>query len=289
MEIIRLKAPEIFSFTSTIFSHGWVDLPPFEYDRREGLLKYYILENPERETDIAIKFHKRNYLEIIFSNRQQRAIEKIVSRILFLDAEFSEFYRLIEKIPRHRWIIDKAAGRLLRCGSLWEDMVKMICTTNCNWAMTRKMITNLIEKLSPGKSFPLPEMVAGCSEAFLREDVRLGYRSGYILKLARDITSGAIDLASFENSADDETVLYRRLLKINGIGPYAAGNLLKLLGYYLHPAPDSWSRKKFMQIYGLKELPTDADIIKQYKEYGAWAGLIFWLEMTKEWYVKAIF
>ena len=289
MEIIRLKVPEIFSFTNTIFSHGWVDLQPFEYDRQAGLLRYYILENPERETDMAIKFHRSNYLEIISANGLRSTIEKTVSRIFRLDADYSEFYRLIEKIPKHRWVIEKAAGRLLCCGSLWEDMVKMICTTNCNWAMTRKMITNLIEKLSPGKSFPLPQMIARCSEKFLREDIRLGYRSAYILKLARDIASGAIALDSFENSTAEERDLYSRLLTINGIGPYAAGNLLKLLGHYRHPAPDSWSRKKFMQIYGFQELPSDSDIIKHYEEYGAWAGLIFWLEMTEEWYVKAIF
>lgn len=289
MEIIKIGVPEIFSFTSTIFSHGWVDLPPFEYDRQEGLLRYYILENPERETDMAIKFHRTNYLEIISANGLQGTIEKTVSRIFRLDSDYSEFYRLVEKIPKHSWIIEKAAGRLLCCGSLWEDMVKMICTTNCNWTMTRKMITNLVEKLSSGKSFPLPQMVAGRSEKFLREEVRLGYRSAYILKLARDIVSGAMDLNSFENSADNESDLYSRLLKIHGIGPYAAGNLLKLLGYYRHPAPDSWSRKKFMQIYGFKELPTDSDIIKHYEGYGAWAGLIFWLEMTEEWYANMVF
>jgi hypothetical protein len=60
--------------------------------------------------------------------------------------------------------------------------------------------------------------------------------------------------------------------------PAAAGSLMKLLGYYQRTAPDSWSRKKFMQIRGYTSY---------YEPFGKWAGLVFWLEMTKAWYFQS--
>ena len=51
---------------------------------------------------------------------------------------------------------------------------------------------------------------------------------------------------------------HRRLMAIKGIGPYAAGNLLKLLGHYDHLSLDSWVRPKFAAVHGLKKVPHDS-------------------------------
>ena len=118
----------------------------------------------------------------------------------------------------------------------------------------------------------------------MREKVRLGYRAPYILDLARDITSGTTNMKEIENWQEDEAALYKRLLKIKGIGPYAAGSMLKLLGYYSYPAPDSWSRKRFMLKYGYADPPTDNQIQTHYQRYGKWTGLVFWLDMTNDWH-----
>ncbi len=286
MENFRIELPKIFSFQSTLHSHGWIDLPPFFFDPATGVLQYYYLDMTEREIAINIKYNGNHFLEIQSTADDLVFVKKIITRIFRLDADVSKLYRLAAKKPQHRWIITKAAGRLLCSGSLWEDMVKMICTTNCSWTMTRIMVTNLIKEISSGNAFPSPEMVSSCDEPYLREKVRLGYRSRYILELARDICTDRIDLNEIENWKNGENTLYRRLLQIKGIGPYAAGSLLKLLGHYRHPAPDSWSRKRFMQLYDLKNQPSDNDIINFYKRYGSWGGLIFWLEMTEEWYLK---
>ena len=36
---------------------------------------------------------------------------------------------------------------MLRSPTVFEDLVKMICTTNCSWALTEKMVTGLVENL----------------------------------------------------------------------------------------------------------------------------------------------
>ena len=284
---INEELPEVFSFRSAVFGHGWVDLQPFRYDPVKNLLNYSCQLSAGLETNLTIGYEPDHTLSVMYTQGSADEIRTIVRRVFRLKEVFSGLYHLTDKSKRLNWIKEKSAGRMLCCGSLWEDLVKMICTTNCNWAMTKIMVTNLIGQLSGNGVFPSPEMVAGCTETFLREKVRLGYRAPYVLNLARDITEGKADLTAIENWSGDDISLYKHLLSIKGIGPYAAGSLMKLIGRYRHPAPDSWSRKKFMQIYNLNEPPTDNDIEKKYNKYGKWAGLIFWLEVTREWYFIA--
>ena len=44
-----------------------------------------------------------------------------------------------------RWIAETGSGRLLRCASLFEDLVKLVLTTNCSWALTTRMVDGLVE------------------------------------------------------------------------------------------------------------------------------------------------
>jgi len=279
-----LELPEVFSFRSAVFGHGWVDLQPFRFDPEKNLLNYSCQLSAGQETSLTIGYEPEHRLAVMYTQGGEDELRAIIRRIFRLNEDFSGLYNLTDRSKRLQWIKAKSAGRMLCCGNLWEDVVKMICTTNCNWAMTKIMVTNLIDHLSGNGVFPSPDMVAGCTEVFLREKVRLGYRAPYILSLARNIMEGKADLMSIENWPGDDHSLYKHLLSIKGIGPYAAGSLMKLVGHYRHPAPDSWSRKKFMQIYNLNELPSDNEIEKRYRKYGKWAGLIFWLEVTREWY-----
>jgi len=45
------------------------------------------------------------------------------------------------------WIRQERAGRLLRSPDRFEDVVKMICTTNCAWGATERMVANLVNKI----------------------------------------------------------------------------------------------------------------------------------------------
>ena len=287
METFNLGLPHNFSFQSTVYSHGWIDLAPFAYDPDRRILAYHIIDPTGQTLQLAVEYSDDHSLQVQYDKGIRSYIKKVITRIFRLDEDLSGLYKLADESPQLRWIADKSVGRLLRSGSLWEDLIKMICTTNCSWVMTRNMITNLIIELSPGKAFPTPEMVAACDESFLRKKVKLGYRAPYISELAGNIIEERLDLEAIENWDGNDETLYRQLLQIKGIGPYAAGSLLKLLGFYRHPAPDSWSRKKFMQIFSLSEVPTDSEIEKHYQSYASWAGLVFWLEMTKDWYFRS--
>src|SRR5206468_6298135 len=137
--------------------------------------------------------------------KDQERIERGVRHILRLDDDMTEFYRTLQSDERLSWITEVNAGRLLRSSTVWEDLVKTICTTNCSWALTRKMIENLVEKLgepaSDGrKSFPTAEAMALQTEAFYRDEIRAGYRSPYFVELAENVAGGKLDVEQWLNS-----------------------------------------------------------------------------------------
>ena len=178
---------------------------------------------------------------------------------------------------------------MLRSPSVFEDVVKMICTTNCTWALTEIMVNNLVDKLGETfddshKSFPSPEALAGTSEKFLRKDIKAGYRSPFLLEFAEKVASGKLDIECLRSSDLSTEELFKELRSIKGVGVYSAGNLLKLLGRYDYLGLDSWSRGKYYELYHQGRAVSDRTIERRYKQLGKWRGLFFWLEMTKHWY-----
>src|SRR6202008_3426688 len=107
--------------------------------------------------------------------------------------------------PDFEWIPKQGAGRMLRSPTVFEDLVKMICTTNCSWALTQKMVTGLVEKLgrktSEGlHSFPGPEALAAMPVEFFVEEVRAGYRAPYLKELSERIVSGGLNVEEWIHS-----------------------------------------------------------------------------------------
>jgi 3-methyladenine DNA glycosylase/8-oxoguanine DNA glycosylase len=284
--------PSGFSFWRTVYSHGWCSLPPFLVRKEEGRLSLVVSlrSGTPVVADIA---EQGKGLVCTLPGRVSPAgradIEKSIRSTLRLDEDLSEFYAEARKVPRFRWIARTGAGRMLRSPSVFEDAVKMICTTNCSWALTEVMVMNLCRKLgsevAEGRwSFPSPGAIAETSDAFLRKEIRAGYRSPYLLELSRRTAGGELDLESWRSSRLPTEELFNEVRSVKGIGPYAAGNILKLLGRYDYLGIDSWCRGKFSELYKKGRRVSDKTIEKYYKPFGSWRGLFFWMDVTKEWY-----
>ncbi len=291
---LSLPVPDDFNFWRTVLSHGWCQLAPFSVDRERRVLKRIVrtrrqpvsLEMEARRSDLEVRVVAHEPL-LRFD------VEEVQSQIvtmLRLDESMRNFY---EALRAHSdgadldWIARAKVGRLLRSPSLFEDIVKMICTTNCAWSATERMVRNLVIKLgtpfdNEQACFPSPEQLAGTSEDFFIREVRTGYRSAYLIEFANSVANGRLDLSSYLDPKRDD--LYKRLLEIKGIGPYAAGNLLRLMGHYEFLALDSWCRQRFSQLYRAGRKVSDRTIARRYKRYGPWQGLVMWLELTRQWF-----
>ncbi|HMK38302.1 MAG TPA: Fe-S cluster assembly protein HesB, partial [Bacteroidota bacterium] len=198
-EVFHITASPGFSFWRTAFSHGWCALPPFSHDpRRRELSRVFAL--PAGTTAFCtLNAAKRGIrIRATYSGAPGAAaradLRRQIRTCLRMDEDFSEFHREARRHPRYRWIASCGAGRMLRSPSVFEDALKMICTTNCTWALTTLMVTNLVghagrRHRNAGNTFPAPESVAGLTDSFLRKHVKAGYRSPYILELAQRVAS----------------------------------------------------------------------------------------------------
>lgn len=287
---LRLRKPPIFSFSRTVFSHGWCTLPPFSVDKGNGSLERILrlgngllAQCTMHDSSDHIRIHVTPGTKISRTHKEE--IRSQLRSCLRLDEDFSDFFQEARRLPQFRWIPKTGAGRLLRAPTVFEDTVKMICTTNCSWALTEAMARNLTgelgEHVQDGRScFPRPEAMAGVSESFIRKNIRAGYRSPYLIELADRVASRKLDIESWRTSLLTTTELYKQVRSVKGVGDYAAGNLLRLLGRYDYLALDSWVRARYSKLYNNGRAVSDRTITKSYVRYGKWRGLLFWLEMT---------
>ena len=86
--------------------------------------------------------------------------------------------------------------------------------------------------------------------------------------------------ASRADVSDDEVAA--RLLALPGVGPYAAAHIMLMLGRYSRLILDSWTRPKFARLTGGRP-KKDATIVRRFRRYGPYAGLAFWLFLTRDW------
>ncbi len=290
MEITKSTLPT-FNFKRTAISHGWYDLPPFELHQESWTLTRVIDLDKRQPVTVAISQAKQAIKVNVARSVGPRALEKIirdVRHMLRLDDDMTRFYRAVADDPDFSWIASSGAGRLLRSPTVFEDTVKMICTTNCSWALTDKMINGLVDALgreaSGGRrTFPTPEMMAPLTEKFYRDQVRAGYRAPYLKELAERVASGDIDVESWLTSELPTTELKREMKRVKGVGDYAAENMLKLIGRYDGLALDSWVRGKFARMHNGARKTSDKKIQRYYSRFSEWRGLALWCDMTRDW------
>ena len=288
---ISIAVPSNFSFKRTVMSHGWYDLPPFEFDATTQKLTRVIDLDPNRP--ITVTVGERKGAVVVTAGRElgKRASERVVRDVrhmLRLDEDMTSFYDAMGSDPEFSWIATYGAGRMLRGATIFEDLVKMICTTNCSWALTDKMVNSLVEALGSQSSdgrraFPKPEAMAAAPEQFYREVVRAGYRAPYLKELAELVVSGSHDVEGWTSSELATPDLMREMKKVKGVGTYAAENMLRLVGRYDGLALDSWVRAKFARMRNGGREASDKKIARYYRRFGSWSGLALWCDMTRDW------
>jgi len=257
---------------------------------------------------ITVETEKLNKAE------RKEVIEK-VTWMFGLDVDLSLFYAASRGEQKLARVKKRALGRVLRSPTLFEDVIKTILTTNTLWAATKNMTLKLVnefgEQLSsadpvapndsdghtlvpgahlprawsptmPGsagaetKAFPTPEAIASSTPESIREKIRVGYRGPAIHELAVRVASGQFDLESLKTRDLPTLELRKELLTINGVGPYAAANLLMILGRHdFIPIDSSALTVVSHEWYGGKPI-TAKEIEKRFEKWGEFKGIAFW-------------
>lgn len=281
---LTLSARQPFNFVHTVRSHGWMQLAPFRFDEDTLTLAY--VDRLSNGRVVAYRIAEvpggvRVRTEKLSKAEKAEASERI-AWMLGLDMDFSAFYKAARKEPKLAHVRKTARGRVLRSPTLFEDVVKTILTTNTLWAATKRMNLNLIVSFGDSwsntaeKAFPTPESIAASSPAALRQNVRVGYRAPALHELAVRVASGELDLESLKTSALPTLELRKELLKINGVGPYAAANLLLILGRSDFIPIDSWALKLVSHEWYRGKPVTAKQVEKRFEKWGEFKGLAFW-------------
>lgn len=283
---LRLAARPPFLLASVVRSHGWIRLAPFAEDASAGGLRYVLRLQSGRVAEIAITEDEggvRVAADAALGQTEQDEARDAVSWMLGLDQDFSTFYEYCRHQPKLAHAEQAARGRLLRSPTLFEDVIKTLLTTNTAWSGTIRMNEALVARYGDPlsddgarRSFPTPAALAQTSVEELRAGPKLGYRAPYVLELARAVDGGGLDLEALKSAEMPTEDLRRRLLSIKGIGGYAAGNLLNLLGRYDYLPVDSWALKMVSQEWHGGQAVTPADVETAFAEWGEWKGLAYW-------------
>ena len=287
---LRIDAPSGFSFRRTVYSHGWFALPPFSAGEKGETLAVTIAL-PEGGAARIVLRPDGDAVALEVPGRpaaaDARHLARAARRILNLDLDLSEFHRAMAAEEGFRWIAETGSGRLLRSASGLEDLVKLVLTTNCSWALTTRMVgtlVNLYGEEAPGgsRSFPVSRTLAGLGERVFRERVRTGYRAPLLAELSRRVARGEVDPEGWDRDPREPAEIRKEMMSLPGVGPYVAENLLKMLGRPHGLGLDSWMRSKYASLHHGGRTVTDRTIARRYVRFGPWAPLALWLELTRD-------
>jgi len=225
-----------------------------------------------------------------------------IDRMLHLDTSLEQFHKL------HPEAKERGFGRLYRSPTLFEDMVKTITNCNMKWGGTVEMNAKLCKHVGSDGAFPTPREIHGVGADFLKEHCRVGYRDKYVWNLARNIVEGKIDLRRdlelppssstssnggcyYHHRRRSREDVQKRLLEIQGIGPFAANNILQLMGYFdTHPY-DTETVRLWKEEFGAPKSSSKAQVFRDAKEhysrYEPYSFTAYWFDLWKNYERRA--
>ena len=272
---LSLQVPPDFELFKAVCSYGHFLLAPSRWDRDKQQLHRVLRDTKQRKVHTRISQSIKSkpiaiHCDRTLSRDDQAFIKVQAIRMLRIDEDVTPWYKL------HRTAKRRGFSRLFRGADLFEDIVKTITSCNVTWPNTVNMNRLLTEHVGHG-GFPTPVQVADFGEQRLKDRCKVGYRAGRIAQLGRDVADGKLDLDWFEHEDRTSDEVYDALLKLHGIGPYAAANICMLLGHYGRLAIDTETYRHYCKHYDVKR-PKDPSklhkrIEKHYGQYDPYAFL----------------
>lgn len=280
-----------FDFRATALSHGWLMLPPFRWDEEGATLRYLLHSSGGELLRLQIS-ETRGGVRVALPDCErlnpalQAEIGAAVKRMLSIDWDLRPFYQAMRSHEGYAWLEAARRGRILVCPSLWEDLAKVLLTTNCSWSQTINMTEQLCQLGAPcpadpdWHAFPTPQRIAALHLDELSESVRAGYRTAWLHELAGRIASGDIDLARWLTL--DSNALFKAVKSIKGFGDYAAGTVARMLGHFDRIAIDTACHAMFAARHNDGVKGSAAEIQAHYAKFGQWQGLVMWMEIMRQ-------
>jgi 3-methyladenine DNA glycosylase/8-oxoguanine DNA glycosylase len=277
---MQITAPR-FDFQNLVQSHGWVHLAPWQWSPNDLILSRPM--NIRNGDAVPITIHARHHEDksvihwrhngsLNLTATDRLSIRSQIRRMLCLDIDYSSFHNLCSQDSRLEFVARKRCGGMLRCPTVFEDLVKTVCTTNCDWRNTERMCESLC-RLKEG-AFPTPESLLQYSVTDLAQKVPLGYRAETVLDIAKLFHEDNPPLDELARTGQFQAIK-DFLKRINGVGPYSVNHMLVLLGYYGEIPVDSEVLKYVSKTHFRGKPITPKQAVAPYDEYGDFRFLAY--------------
>ena len=236
-------------------SHGWYLLAPFSRDSHDQTLSHRECYGAQVLTWQVAPGSKGLSVEIAGSPGTDAAlfVEQRVKRALVLEWDPSDAIAAAQQCgPAVADFIRAGGGRFLRGSTFYEDFVKTLCTINTTWRQTVAVVERLVRQLGDG-AMPTPIHILEAGSQL--QHLGLGYRA-LVLQQA---TERLLESGLLEESGNSvaSTILPTDLLKLKGIGPYAANHLAVLQGDFREIPHDSGVREYLLERFGVSGAQAD--------------------------------
>ncbi|MGH7131843.1 MAG: hypothetical protein ACREJO_07865 [Phycisphaerales bacterium] len=246
---LRLTPPEDYLLARDLCSYGYYLLEPNFWDVRTQRFRRVLdlgkravavlISQPRAKPGASLNVH----IDTKLTAPETAELQRQLIRMLRLDepAETIAAFHAVDD----RWAMG-GRGRVSRSPTMFEDVIKTVTSCNVTWpstvSMNRKLCFVAGRRSTSGlPAFPTAKKLASMRPATLRARCGVGYRDGRIVELAKLFVKGKIDVAWFENPATPDEDVRKALLDLPGIGPYAAANIMQLLGRFGHLPLDTES------------------------------------------------
>lgn len=278
-----ITPPEDYEVARDVCSYGYFRLAPNRWDaERQVLQRVLDLDGGLARVEVAQGGTRGAPLTVTCDRALSRADKALAITMLrwmlHIDGAGSHAAVAAFHTIDPRWK-KTGRGRIFRSPTFFEDLVKTVTSCNVTWAVTVTMNRRLCEVINAG--FPRPEQLARRRAASLRSRCSVGYRDVRLIELGKMCVRGELDAPWFEDPANDDQVVYKRLLTLPGIGPYAAANMMQLLGRYGFLAIDSEALRHGREILGLsgKDGPLARRLRAHYEPFGNQKFRSYWFEL----------
>ena len=278
---LSIAAPDDLSLPRDANSYGYIRLAPDRWDAdRQCLCTVLDLDNGPVRLDVAQQ--ERGRLRAIADRAllrsEQSSVRAAMTRMLRLDETEDDIAAFHAIDPRWK---TSGRGRLFRSSSLLMDMVRTVTSCNIAWSGTVLMNERFCAVLGRGGAFPSALRLARTRPGTLRSRCRVGYRDTRLIELAKLFTRGEIDEAWMTDPVTPDDAVFAFLKTLPGFGPYAAANMMQLLGRYGFLAIDSEAVRHGKQTLGLTG--SEREIVSQlrarYEPFGAHKFRSYWFEL----------
>lgn len=282
--LLSIAVPRDYLFRRDVCSYGYFLLAPNRWDPAMQTL-HRVLEvgGPGDWVLVRVRIDQPagragGRVRVRCDRRLDRAgigsVRAQIRRMLNLDDDgVPAFHRSAPQFRR------SGRGRLFRSPTLFEDVIKTVTSCNVAWTSTIRMNARLCEVINP--AFPRAAQLARRRPGTLRARCGVGYRDQRIVDLARLFASGADEVTGLDDRSRSDGDVYDHLLGLPGIGPYAASNIMQLLGRYGHLPVDTETLRHARSVLGMtgSEATLRRDVEAHYRAHGPNRFRAYWFEL----------